>query len=68
MPYTHLNAFERMEIQTLLQLGYSPAEIALEMERPVCTITRELARNGAVLLGLCSAARLDIALRLRVVG
>lgn len=46
MPYTHLSAFERMEIQTLLQLGYSPAEIALEMERPVCTITRELARNG----------------------
>jgi IS30 family transposase len=34
MPYTRLNAFERMEIQTLLQLGCSPTEIALEMERP----------------------------------
>lgn len=49
MPYSHLNAFERMEIQTLLQLGCSPSEIALEMERPVCTITRELERNSGAL-------------------
>jgi transposase, IS30 family len=49
MSYHHLSAFERMEIQTLLQLGYSPAEIAPELERPLSTITRELERNGGPL-------------------
>jgi IS30 family transposase len=39
---------ERVKIEVLLQQGLSMSAIAREMNRPVCTICRELKRNGTV--------------------
>lgn len=44
--YTHLSLEERALIQTHLAQGFRPRRIAVELNRSVSTITRELARNG----------------------
>lgn len=45
MSYNHLTYFERCEIQCLLRAGLSKPQIAQEMNRAPCTISRELTRN-----------------------
>lgn len=44
--YRHLSIEERSLIQTQLELGVKPADIARSLNRPACTISRELTRNG----------------------
>jgi transposase, IS30 family len=44
--YHHLTLEERSLIQTQLQEGFKPSEIAESLNRPRSCITRELARNG----------------------
>ncbi|MDD5059254.1 MAG: helix-turn-helix domain-containing protein, partial [Sideroxydans sp.] len=44
--YKHITLEDRTLIQTQLQQGFSPAEIAASLDRPRSCITRELARNG----------------------
>lgn len=46
MPYRHLSATERGQIQALNSQGYSKGKIALALHRDVSTISRELRRNG----------------------
>ena len=43
--YTHLNQEERYQIHAYQKAGFSPAAIALDLNRHVSTINRELARN-----------------------
>ena len=43
--YTHLTQEERYQIHAYKKAGFSPAAIALELNRHVSTIHRELARN-----------------------
>lgn len=47
MPYHHLTAFERGQIQALFATGAGPNEIALELGRSSSTVSRELRRNEA---------------------
>lgn len=56
MPYHHLTAFERGQIETLYSQGSGPNAIARELGRSCSTISRELRRNGAK-LGVYSAER-----------
>jgi len=44
--YHHLTYHDRIQINALLQVGYKPVQIATHLGRPVCTISRELNRNG----------------------
>lgn len=44
--YGQLDDFERLTIQTQLQMGWRPAAIAAGLERSRSTVTRELRRNG----------------------
>jgi len=44
--YCHLSLEERALIQTHLERGESPRQIALSLDRSASTITRELKRNG----------------------
>ena len=44
--YKHLDDFERVTIQTQLQMGLSPGAIAAGLNRSRSTVTRELERNG----------------------
>jgi IS30 family transposase len=46
MPYEHLSATERGQIQVLHSQGRKNSEIARELRRDVSTIGRELKRNG----------------------
>ena len=46
MTYPHLTYSDRIKINALLQLEFSPSEIAVELGRPKCTIYRELKRNS----------------------
>lgn len=46
--YKHLGVEDRAVIQAHLEHGDSPSQIAVSLQRPVCTITRELKRNGWV--------------------
>ena len=46
MSYQHLTAFERGQIQALLEEGKSMAHIGRVLGRSPCTITRERKRNG----------------------
>ena len=43
--YTHLTQEERYQIQAYKKAGFSPTVIALDLNRHVSTINRELARN-----------------------
>ncbi len=45
MPH-HLTLVERVKIQFYVEQNIRPTEIANRLGRPVCTITRELARNS----------------------
>ena len=44
-PYTHLTKIDRLELSILKRKGYTPADIAAELDRHVGTIYRELKRN-----------------------
>jgi len=44
--FTQLVASERIKIEVLLQQGFSISKIASQLNRPVCTISREIKRNG----------------------
>ncbi len=44
--YKHITLDDRTLIQTQLQQGFKPAEIAASLGRPRSCVTRELARNG----------------------
>jgi IS30 family transposase len=44
--YTHLNCAERTFLQLALEQGTSLRSIARSLDRPACTISRELKRNG----------------------
>jgi IS30 family transposase len=44
--YKHLSLEERALLQTQLEMGWSSAAIAAELQRARSTITREMARNG----------------------
>ena len=43
--YTHLTQEERYQIHAYKKAGFSPAAIALDLNRHMSTINRELARN-----------------------
>ena len=47
MPYQHLTAFERGQIQALFAEGVGSNAIARKLGRSPSTISRELRRNGA---------------------
>lgn len=47
MPYTHLSAMERGQLQAFLRQGWSQRAIAGALNRHPSNISRELARNGA---------------------
>jgi len=47
MPYTHLSAIERGQVQAMIREGHSQAQIARALGRNRSTISRELARNHA---------------------
>jgi transposase, IS30 family len=44
--FTHLSEEERIKIEVLLHEGLSLTRIACTMKRPICTISREIRRNG----------------------
>ncbi|ADV84532.1 IS30 family transposase [Terriglobus saanensis] len=44
--YVQLDDFERVVIQSQLQMGWRPASIAAGLQRSRSTVTRELRRNG----------------------
>ena len=44
--YQQLSIEERTMIQTQLELGIKPAAIAVGLNRPASTLSRELHRNG----------------------
>lgn len=44
--FTHLSEEERIKIEVLLNQGLSISAIARILSRPVCTISREVKRNG----------------------
>ena len=44
--FTQLQEGERIKIEVLLQQGMSLSAIARAINRPVCTISREVKRNG----------------------
>ena len=44
--YQHLSLSERTLIQTQLEMGLKAAAIARSLNRPACTVSRELRRNG----------------------
>ena len=44
--FTHLHEEERVKIEVLLNQGFSVTSIARTLARPVCTISREIKRNG----------------------
>ena len=44
--FTQLQESERIKIEVLLQQGLSLSDIAGRLSRPVCTISREVKRNG----------------------
>src|SRR3989338_22985 len=44
--YKQLSIEERTMIQTQLELGIKPAAIAVGLNRPASTLSRELRRNG----------------------
>ena len=44
--FTQLQESERIKIEVLLQQGMNCSAIARALERPVCTISREIKRNG----------------------
>jgi len=46
--FTHLTEEERIKIEVLLHQGLSLACIARALNRPVCTISREVKRNGPI--------------------
>jgi transposase, IS30 family len=46
--FTQLTETERIKIEALLQEGLSCTAIARSLGRPVCTISRELKRNGPI--------------------
>ncbi len=46
MPGNHLTLIERVKIQLYVEQEMRPTQIATRLGRPVCTITRELARNS----------------------
>lgn len=46
MPYTHLNAEDRVKLEAWKDAGFTQGEIARRLGRPSSTIGRELARNG----------------------
>ena len=46
MTYHHLTYQDRIKINALLQLEFTPSEIADEIGRPKCTVYRELNRNS----------------------
>lgn len=46
MSHKHITSFERGEIQALLKLGKTKPRIAEQLNRPLCTIGREIARNS----------------------
>jgi len=48
--YKQLSIEERTMIQTQLGLGVKPAAIALALNRSPSTISRELSRNGFMLV------------------
>lgn len=44
--FTHLGSQDRIKIEVLLNAGLSFSSIARQLGRPVCTISREIRRNG----------------------
>jgi IS30 family transposase len=44
--FTQLQESERIKIEVLLQQGMSLSKIAVVIKRPVCTVSREVRRNG----------------------
>lgn len=46
MAYHHLTYPDRIKLNALLQLKFRPSEIAHKLNRPKCTIYRELRRNS----------------------
>ena len=44
--FTQLHEEERIKIEVLLKQGFSVTSIARTLARPVCTISREIKRNG----------------------
>jgi len=46
--YEHLSFAERVFIQLSLERQSRPIDIAISLERPPCTISRELSRSGWV--------------------
>lgn len=49
MPGSHLSAFERVSLETMLRFGLSQTEMARRLGRSKSTISRELARNAGPL-------------------
>jgi IS30 family transposase len=53
--FTQLQESERNKIEVLLQQGMSLSSIARAIDRPVCTVSREIKRNGPKLYGASRA-------------
>lgn len=65
MTYTHLTQNERYQIQALRTVGRSIRAIAVQLNRSVSTISRELAHHGGASPYLAAAAQEQACQRLR---
>ncbi len=61
--YRHLSLYEREEISRALACGWSLRAIARKLGRPVCTVSREVARNSGGWRGYRAVAAQRRALR-----